>query len=142
MDLAKALVTDSQPTVTYFDNTFEEAVALAREARNYIVYQDTGEDEKLDAAGRLVVSCEAMRVTARVGQIIAWLLVQKAVHAGELSREQAAEPKYRLAGQKVCAEEGLVADEKIPLRLAELLERSHNLYARVQRLDAMLDAVA
>ena len=39
-------------------------------------------------------------------------------------------------------EHRLVADEKIPLRLAELLERSHNLYARVQRLDAMLDPAA
>jgi regulator of CtrA degradation len=136
-------VTDSvAPTVTYFDNTFEEALALAREARNYIVYQDTVEAAKLDPAERLVVSCESMRVTARVGQIIAWLLVQKAVHAGELSRDKAAEAPYRLSGQKICSASELIADEKIPLRLAELLERSHSLYTRVERLDAMLGSSA
>ena len=135
-------MTETLPTVAYFDNTFEEALTLAREARNYIVYQDGSEIAKLDPAARLVVSCESMRVTARVGQIIDWLLVQKAVHAGELSRAEATEAPYRLAGQKVCAQSELVADEKIPLRLAELLERSHNLYARVQRLDAMLDQAA
>ena len=135
----KVDVTDSPvSSVAYFDNTFEEALALARETRNYIVYQDAVEAAKLDPAERLVVSCESMRVTARVGQIIAWLLVQKAVHAGELSRDAAAEEPYRLAGRKVCSESGLIADEKIPQRLTELLERSHSLYTRVERLDAML----
>ncbi len=133
-------MTDPEPTVAYFDNTFEEALALAREARNYIVYRDGAEVTNLDPAERLVVSCESMRVTARVGQIVAWLLVQKAVHAGELTRDQAAEAPYRLSGQKVCAVSDLVADEKIPLRLAELLERSHSLYTRVERLDALLDS--
>ena len=137
-------MSESLPTVTYFDSTFEEAVTLAREARNFVVYQNqnAGEGDNLDPAASLVVSCESMRVTARVGQIIAWLLVQKAVHAGELSRAQAAEERYRLAGQKVCAQSGLIAEENIPPRLAELLERSHSLYARVQRLDAMLDTAA
>jgi len=134
-------VTDStSPTVAYFDNTLDEAMALAREARNYIVYQDAVEAAKLDPAERLVVSCESMRVSARIGQIIAWLLVQKAVHAGELSRDAAAEEPYRLAGQKVCAANNLIANEKIPLRLAELLERSHSLYTRVERLDALLES--
>ncbi len=136
-------MTDSSPpTVAYFDNTFGEALALAREARNYIVYQDSVEAAKLDPAERLVLACESMRVTARVGQIIAWLLVQKAVHAGELSRDEAAEAPFRLAGQKVCAVSELIADEKNPLRLAELLERSHSLYSRVERLDAMLGSRA
>lgn len=126
------------PSVAYFDNTFEEALALARETRNYVVYQDAVEVAKLDPAERLVVSCESMRVTARLGQIIAWLLVQKAVYAGELSRDTAAGEPYRLTGRKVCAVNELIADEKIPLRLAELLERSHSLYTRIERLDAML----
>ncbi len=130
------------PTVAYFDNTFEEALALAREARNYIVYQDAVAVAKLEPAARLVVSCESMRVTARIWQIVAWLLVQKAVHAGELSRDQATQAPYRLAGQRVCAVNELIADEKIPLRLAELLERSHSLYTRVERLDAMLESSA
>lgn len=125
-------------TVAYFDSTFEEALDLAREARNFIVYQDGAETAKLDPGVRLVISCESMRVTTRVGQIIAWLLVQKAVHAGELTRAQAAERPYRLAGQKVCEVSDPVADVKLPPRLSDLLQRSHALYARVARLDALL----
>ena len=133
-------MTSPAPTIAYFDSTYKEALDLAREARNFVVYQGSGETAKLDPAVRLVISCESMRVTTRVGQIIAWLLVQKAVHAGELSRAQAAQEPYRLAGKKVCEDNEMVADEKIPDRLADLLERSHSLYARVARLDAMLDA--
>ena len=139
---SKALVNAPVTSVTYFDNTLADAMDLAREARNFIVYQDSAEAAKLDPAARLVISCEAMRVTARIGQIVAWLLVQKAVHAGELTRAQAAEPHYRLAGQTVCEASQPLADEKLPARLGELLERSHGLYTRVARLDAMLDAAA
>jgi len=126
-------------TVAYFDSSYQEALALAREARNFIVYRDSAEAARLDPAARLVISCETMRVTARIGQVIAWLLVQKAVHAGELSREQAAQAPHRLGGQKACAVDEPVADEKIPPRLTDLLARSHSLYTRVQRLDAALD---
>ena len=137
---SKAHVNARGNSVTYFDNTLAEAMDLAREARNFIVYQDSVEAAKLDPAARLVISCEAMRVTARIGQIIAWLLVQKAVHAGELTRDEAAAPPYRLAGQTICEAAQPLADEKLPPRLGELLERSHSLYTRVARLDAMLDA--
>ena len=132
-------MTKPAQTVSYFDSAYEEALALGREARNFIVYGDSDEAARIDPAVRLVVSCEAMRVTARVGQVIAWMLVHKAVHAGELTRAEAAQPPYRLAGQKVCAEAEPLADEKIPPRLAELLEKSLSLYTRVQRLDAALD---
>lgn len=133
-------MTSPSHTIAYFDSTYQEALDLAREARNFIVYQDSVETAKLDPAVRLVISCESMRVTTRVGQIIAWLLVQKAVHAGELTRAQAAQAPYRLSGKKVCEANALVADEKIPDKLQDLLDRSHRLYARVARLDAALDA--
>ena len=78
-------VTDASQSVAYFDSTFEEAMALTRETRDYLAYQESGDLAKLNAIARLVVSCESMRLTARLTQVVAWLLVQKAVHAGELT---------------------------------------------------------
>ena len=72
-------------------------------------------------------------------QVVAWLLVQKAVHTGDLTREQAAESKFRLAGQEICDDIEPLTSEPMPERLAELLARSHKMYQRVARLDAMLD---
>ncbi len=126
-------------TVTHFDNTFEEAMALTREARDYLAFQEKADLSNLTPVGRMVASCESMRMTARMTQVIAWLLVQKAVHAGDLTRDEAAESRYRLSGQEICEDDEPLAAELLPERLMDLLERSHHLYQRVARLDAMLD---
>ena len=130
---------DANPPVTYFDSTLGEAMGLAREAREYLTYQDAADRAGMTARSRLAASCEAMRLTARLTQVVAWLLVQKAVHAGELSREQAAQPRYRLGGQEVCEAAQPITEEPLPDRLRELMARSLQLYRRVARLDAMLD---
>ncbi len=126
-------------TVTYFDSTFDEALALTREARDYLAYQEKADLAELSPVGRMAASCESMRMTARMTQVVAWLLVQRAVHAGDLTREEATLPKYRLAGQEICDDVEPLAAEPLPERLAELLARSHQMYRRVARLDAMFD---
>jgi len=85
------------------------------------------------------LSCEALRVTARLTQIMAWLLAQRAVHAGELSTEELVRRNEALADIEICMaadEEGLIAG--LPARFRELLDRSHRLYTRVARLDEMI----
>ncbi len=133
------IVTAAIQTVTYFDSTFDEAMALTREARDYLTYQEKADLASLSPVGRMAASCESMRMTARMTQVVAWLLVQKAVHTGDLTREQAAESKFRLAGQEICDDIEPLTSEPLPDRLAELLARSHKMYQRVARLDAMLD---
>ncbi len=132
-------MTTAIQTVTYFDSTFDEALALTREARDYLAFQEKADLAELSPVGRMAASCESMRMTARMTQVIAWLLVQKAVHAGDLTRDEAAQPKYRLAGQEICDDVEPLAAEPLPERLAELLARSHKMYRRVARLDAMFD---
>jgi regulator of CtrA degradation len=133
-------VTAAFQTVTYFDSAFDEALALTREARDYLAFQEKADLSELSPVGRMAASCESMRMTARLTQVVAWLLVQKAVHAGDLTREDAAGPKYRLSGQEVCDDTEPLAVEPLPERLAELLTRSHRMYQRIARLDAMFDS--
>ena len=133
------LVTDAVREIAYFDSTFDEAMALTREAHDYLAHQKQADIDGLNAVGRLVASCESMRLAARVTQIVAWLLVQKAVHAGEITREEATVPERRLSGKSVCGAPEPVLDEPLPERLAELLDNSLRLYQRVARLDEMLD---
>jgi len=132
-------VSSPAPSVAFFDNTFEEAMALTREARDYLTFQEKADLAELDPVSRMAASCESMRVTARLTQVVAWLLVQRAVHAGEITREQAKQPQYRLSGREVCADAKPVAEAALPERLCDLLQRSLSLYERVSRLDRMLD---
>ena len=131
---------DDNRSVAFFDSTFEEALSLAQEVRDFLTSgQNRAGNEETVAELRLVASCETLRMTARVTQVIAWLIVQRAVLAGELSRAEASESRYRLGGQAIC-EPGSEAElAGLPQRLVVLSERTAQLYERVARLDAMVN---
>ena len=135
-------MTNSPTPVAFFDRTYDEAMALIREARDYFAERQRQPASPTRAAVELVTSCESMRLTARLTQIMAWLLVQKAVHAGELGRDDAIKPEHRLGGRHVCEVEGPWSELGLPQRLQTLLERSLNLYNRIARLDDMAAGAA
>lgn len=113
-------------------------MALLVEARNYIAFHEASDHRNLPPHVRLQVSYESMRVTSRLTQAMAWLLAQKAVHAGELTMAQAASEEYALAGGEICSDPSGSDNEDLPSGLRGLLERSHQLYTRVARLDEMV----
>ena len=93
-------------SVAFVDTTYKDAVSLTREARDFFsVMEVEARAQGFSSGDLLLQSCEALRVTSRLTQIMAWVLVQKAVQSGELSREQARLPQYRLSGQDVCADQ-------------------------------------
>jgi regulator of CtrA degradation len=111
---------------------YTEAMLLADEARSYFDSAGREERDALDPFARVGFSCESLKVTTRLMHVIAWLLTQRAVAAGELSREQAGEAERRLG-------EGPESDEALLPRLPEaaraLIEASRDLFARIRRLD-------
>jgi regulator of CtrA degradation len=64
--------------------------------------------------------------------IIAWLLTQRAVEAGELSAAQARGPARRL-GDEPESDPSVLA--RLPESARALVAASHELFARVRRLD-------
>ena len=82
-------MSDSGDSIAFLDGTYEEALKLTREARDYLAVQESNDLARLAPEARLVASCETMRLTSRLSQVMAWLLVQKAVHAGEMARDAA-----------------------------------------------------
>ncbi|HEY1605890.1 MAG TPA: DUF1465 family protein [Allosphingosinicella sp.] len=111
---------------------YTEAMLLADEARSYFDSAGREERDALDPFARVGFSCESLKVTTRLMHVIAWLLTQRAVEAGELSRAQAASPSRRLG-------DGSESDEALLPRLPEqaraLIDASRDLFARIQRLD-------
>jgi regulator of CtrA degradation len=131
-------VADELAPTAFFNKTFDETYGLLVEARNYIAYDERGDRALMAPPDRLEMSREAMRLTTRLTHIMAWLLFQQAVFAGEISRPDAASDRYRLGGQSVCLSEGSRRIESFPQRFADLVERGRRLYVRVSRLDAMV----
>jgi regulator of CtrA degradation len=114
------------------DALYIEAMVLADEARSYFDTQARDDRLVLDPVDRVAFSCESLKVTTRLMHVIAWLLTQRALAAGELSPAQAARPERRL-GEAQASDARLMP--KLPEQGAALIRASEELYERVRRLD-------
>ena len=131
-----------QAEMAFFTRTYDETLDLIVEARNYMVHnRPAGRRARIPASGEnLRFSCEALRVTSRLTQVMAWLMLQRAVQDGEISAREACDEKNRLSGQSVCLDESGLEDGEIPAGLQSLLNRSLSLYKRISRLEEMVVA--
>jgi regulator of CtrA degradation len=123
---------------TLLDRTFDEGVALTQEVRNYIAYHETADRREFELSRCLHVGYQHTRVSARLIQVMTWLLAMKALLSGEISPTQFTAPQYALTDSEECSSEKGADDEEIPAGLRDLLTRSHALYARIRRLDGMV----
>ena len=128
----------SETPTAFFNKTYEEALALMVEAKEYIEWHEKADGGLLLDLDRLRLSREAMRVTARLTQIMAWLFAQKAVFVGELTLAEAACEPYTLSGQEVCVPDDSDHGRGLPAKMVDLLDRSYRLYIRVSRLDQLV----
>ncbi len=116
------------------DSLYTEAMLLADEARGYFDEFGRVERDTLDAMTRVVFSCESLKVTTRLMHVIAWLLTQRAVDAGELPASDALDPSRRLGA---APETDDAAFGAMPAAAQGLIVASIDLYRRVERLDAV-----
>ncbi|QDX25349.1 DUF1465 family protein [Sphingomonas suaedae] len=115
------------------DSLYTEAMLLADEARGY--FDEVGREQRdmLGAMDRVVFSCESLKVTTRLMHVIAWLLTQRAVAAGEIAEREARDPSRRLGEAPMTEDAALNA---MPVAAQHLIGASIDLYRRVARLDA------
>jgi len=114
------------------DQLYVEAMVLADEARTYFDEEGRAERETLAPLERVGFSCESLKVTTRLMHVIAWLLTQRAVAAGELGPHDALDPARRL-GEAPQTDEAAAA--VLPLRARLLIMASSDLHRRIARLD-------
>jgi regulator of CtrA degradation len=120
----------------YFTGTYDETLSLLAETRA-LLSRAPALDSRRGPVNQLRLIREAMRVTSRLSQVLAWLMVRRAVIEGELSPADALAPERRLSGHSVClAEPADLGD--VPQALLTLMDRSRALYERIARLDRAL----
>jgi regulator of CtrA degradation len=132
------LATGSARHAPYVERTFDDTMVLLVEARNYLAHREAADGVGLGPDVRLVACCESMRVTSRLTQVMAWLLAQKAVQAGEISEREAVSDRFALSAPSTCLDVAGQDNMDLPAGLRSLLDRSRRLYVRVSRLEAMV----
>jgi regulator of CtrA degradation len=122
----------------FFGRTYDEACELLRQTRDWLGGPGAAAARGLEPAPALVFAHETLRLTARLTQIMAWLLAQRAAHAGEIEREELRGERWRLGARELCLAPPPEAAAGLPEALLALLRRSEQLYVRIARLDDMV----
>lgn len=126
------------PQTAIFTRTYDETLEMIVEARNYMTHIEPRMIRRRRDNPDLRFSCEALRITSRLTQVMAWLMLQRAVVHGEISAEEACRDCNRLSGREVCLDTDAMGDDSLPVGLRSLLDRSYRLYQRVSRLEEMV----
>jgi regulator of CtrA degradation len=121
-----------------FDRTFDEGMSLVEEAARYFDGHGREEAQHLPKQTAMLYSSESLRVTTRLMQAASWLLVQRAVHEGDMAAEDAAGDRYRLGSKDICFGGAKEDTTSLPRTLRSLLMRSDDLYRRIARLEDAL----
>jgi regulator of CtrA degradation len=122
-----------------FNGLFREGMGLVEETAAYLDGDGRAESRRLGRAESIAYATESMRLTTRLMQIASWLLVQRAVNEGEMSRDQALEEKQKVRLSPIGSTLPGDVLGRLPERLRDLVERASRLQERVQILDAQLD---
>lgn len=121
-----------------FKKLFQDGMSLVEESAAYLDGPGRDNAKGLPRASAMLYGSQSMRLTTRLMQLASWLLLQRAVNEGEMSRDQILEEKkkIRLEEQSDSAQEQAWND--LPTDFIELVSRSLALQNRVMTLDAEL----
>lgn len=147
MAQASDMVESVQPPVSFaerlagseaFGAMFREGMALVEEAAAYLDGSGREDAKNLPRLEALAYAAESMRLTTRLMQIASWLLLQRAVNQGEITRAQAASDKHkvRLSQQELASNPEIFSH--LPEKLRDLAIHSLRLQARVIHLDQLI----
>jgi regulator of CtrA degradation len=124
-----------------FERTFREGMDLVETAAVYLDGAGRQESKLLSRNAALAYASESMRLTTRLMQVASWLLVQRAVREGDMSAEEAGDPRYRIGPKPAATRDrggvssSNLALEPLPEGLSDLVDRSERLYDRIAHLD-------
>lgn len=125
-------------TPKLIDSLYAEAMALAEAARAYFDHVGQMDRKRLPPMDRVMFSCESLKITTRLMHSISWLLLRKAVQAGELDDVEALRPDRRLGRAAQTSADDSSRLKILPKQALKLALRSQDLHNRLARLEEKL----
>lgn len=122
------------------DTAYEKVFELLLEQEDYLTSGDNSRPlTMLPAAERLYVINQEMRIAARLGAALAWLLMARAMAEGDVESSpttlDVVDP-FDLAG--CCLDTRAHRDTRLPSRLQDLLGQSHQIYLKIVEMDGQV----
>lgn len=126
------------------DEAYDAVLALLVESESYLSKNLTERVDPPTINGlavhdRAFVISQKMRITTRLSSAMAWLLMRRAVEAGEIAEDAPlAEAVDPFDNASCCLDTDAHADGRLSRKLRELLDRSYRLYVRVVEMDTAM----
>jgi regulator of CtrA degradation len=118
-----------------FKALYTEGMALVEETAAYLDGPGRTASKVLPRMASVLYAAESMRLTTRLMQMASWLLLQRAVNNGEMSRDQVLSEKSKVRLEGFNVDRNAPGWHDLPEGFRDLVERSLRLQNRVALLD-------
>lgn len=118
-----------------FRKLYADGMGLVEETAAYLDGEGRAEAKKLGRISSTLYAAESMRLTTRLMQIASWLLLQRALNSGEMTRDQMMVEKKKIRLDTTSADSTATGWSELPGHFKALVERSLQLQSHVGRLD-------
>lgn len=120
-----------------FDQLYREGMGLIEAVAAYLDQEGREDSRLLPREASFLYATESMRLTTRLMQIASWLLLQRAVNEGEISRENARTEKEKVQFSATPSERGGPGYDHLPEKLRTFIDQGDRLFDRVTQLDLL-----
>ncbi|MGQ3211165.1 protease adaptor protein RcdA [Shinella sp.] len=118
-----------------FKSLYAEGMGLVEETASYLDGVGRQASKVLPRMASVLYAAESMRLTTRLMQMASWLLLQRAVNNGEMSRDQVLSEKNKVRLDSFNVDKTAPGWNDLPEAFRDLIERSLRLQNRVALLD-------
>ncbi len=123
----------------FLDKAYNDGLELLVEVRDYIAEASTDDGKNLTPQDQAVLVHQMTKITRRLTDAMAWLLLQKAVTADEITVADAEKADAATLSCEPVVEDSDRADlSRLPLVARGLIDRSQRLYTEAERLQSSL----
>lgn len=126
---------DHIATSAPFKALYAEGMGLVEETAAYLDGQGRAASKSLPRIASVLYAAESMRLTTRLMQMASWLLLQRAVNNGEMTREQVLSEKSKVRLENFNCDRSAPGWMDLPEAFRGLIDRSFRLQSRVAMLD-------
>jgi regulator of CtrA degradation len=120
-----------------FDALYREGMGLIEEVASYLDDEGRADSRILSREAAFLYATESMRLTTRLMQLASWLLLQRAVNEGEITRENARSEKEKVKFSVTPSERGGPGYEQLPASLRAYIDKGDRLFDRVMQFDTL-----
>ncbi len=131
-------MSNTSPLALFVEAVHSEALRLTEELAEFIARERGPAVDHLSPATRLLLMRETSRMTRDLMDIVAWLLMEKAVASGEVGGDDTARLEPFRLRPLAAARASLVELQDLPLAARGLIDRCRRIYARALEVERLV----